>query len=174
MSCICVGGSSIHVTLSTSWKPSRAKGCAIGLLMGDKSSNVNVLVELDTPVKNCLNIFGLERSDLNKSTGKSIPYLKLRELPDESFKILCPNIVEKQEELFKGLEQQLSGFASNVGKCKIGKNAVANQGVNNVVAKSESSDQQDCIGLCRDIVIDLLRGSGPKAKLKKAEILEHT
>jgi len=33
---------------------------------------------------------------------------------------------------------------------------------------------QDCIGLCRDIVIDLLRGSGPKAKLKKAEILEHT
>ncbi|KAG4923446.1 hypothetical protein JHK87_048986 [Glycine soja] len=165
------------ITISSRWHEILARDYALLLFCKNlkfQSSNVNVLVELDTPVKNCLNIFGLERSDLNKSTGKSIPYLKLRELPDESFKILCPNIVEKQEELFKGLEQQLSGFASNVGKCKIGKNAVANQGVNNVVAKSESSDQQDCIGLCRDIVIDLLRGSGPKAKLKKAEILEHT
>lgn len=31
---------------------------------------------------------------------------------------------------------------------------------------------QDCIRPCRDVVIDLLRGSGPNAKLKKAEILE--
>ena len=46
------------------------------------SSDVNVRVELDTPVRNCLNIFVLERSDL---TGNS-------ELPDESFKILYPNI----------------------------------------------------------------------------------
>ncbi|KAG5093642.1 hypothetical protein JHK84_049230 [Glycine max] len=120
------------------WAPSLTNTSMISC----SSTETYWAVELDTPVKNCLNIFGLERSDLNKSTGKSIPYLKLRELPDESFKILCPNIVEKQEELFKGLEQQLSGFASNVGKCKIGKNAVANQGVNNVVAKSESSDQQ--------------------------------
>jgi len=133
------------ITISSWWHEISARDYALLLFCKNlkfQSSNVNVLVELDTPVKNCLNIFGLERSDLNKSTGKSIPYLKLRELPDESFKILCPNIVEKQEELFKGLEQQLSGFASNVGKCKIGKNAVANQGVNNVVAKSESSDQQ--------------------------------
>ncbi|KAG4975088.1 hypothetical protein JHK87_031909 [Glycine soja] len=46
------------------------------------SSDVNVRVELDTPVRNCLNIFVLERSNL---TGNS-------ELPDESFKILYPNI----------------------------------------------------------------------------------
>lgn len=32
---------------------------------------------------------------------------------------------------------------------------------------------QDCIiSLCTDVVIDMLRGSGPNAKLKKAEILE--
>lgn len=32
---------------------------------------------------------------------------------------------------------------------------------------------QDCIiSLCKDVAIDMLRGSGPNAKLKKAEILE--
>ncbi|TKY47377.1 DNA-directed RNA polymerase III subunit RPC5 [Spatholobus suberectus] len=107
-----------------------------------QSSDVNVRGELGTHVKHYLKIFGLERYELIKSTGQSIPHWKFRELPDESFKKLYPNIVEKQEELFKGLEQQLSGFASNVGKRKIGKNAVANQGVNNEVVKSESSDQR--------------------------------
>jgi len=33
-------------------------------------------------------------------------------------------------------------------------------------------NSKECIGLCRDVVIDMLRGSGPNAKLKKAEILE--
>ncbi|RDX67231.1 DNA-directed RNA polymerase III subunit RPC5, partial [Mucuna pruriens] len=107
-----------------------------------QSSDVNVRGELGTHVKNCLKIFGVERYDLIKSTGQSIPHWKFRELPDESFKKLYPNIVEKQEELFKSLEQQLSGFASNVGKRKIGKNVVANQGMNNELVKSESSDQR--------------------------------
>ncbi|KAG4972799.1 hypothetical protein JHK87_029620 [Glycine soja] len=98
--------------------------------------------ELVNRVRNCLKIFGVERNDLDKSTGKPNPYWKFRELPDESFKKLYPDIVEKQEELFKGLEKQLSGFSSNVGKRKIGKNAVANQGVNTEVHKSESSDQR--------------------------------
>ncbi|RDX86590.1 hypothetical protein CR513_32064, partial [Mucuna pruriens] len=81
-----------------------------------QSSDVNVRGELGTHVKNCLKIFGLERYDLIKSTGQSIPHWKFREIPDESFKKLYPNIVEKQEELFKGLEKQLSGFTSNIGK----------------------------------------------------------
>ncbi|RDX72268.1 hypothetical protein CR513_48274, partial [Mucuna pruriens] len=55
-------------------------------------------------VNNCLKIFGLERYDLIKTTGQSILHWKFREIPDESFKKLYPNIVEKQEELFKGLE----------------------------------------------------------------------
>ncbi|TKY70366.1 DNA-directed RNA polymerase III subunit RPC5 [Spatholobus suberectus] len=107
-----------------------------------QSSDVNVRGELGTHVKNCLKIFGLERYDLIKSTGQSIPHWKFREHPDESFKKNYPNIVEKQEELFKGLEQQLSGFASNVGKRKIGKNAVTNQDVNNELVKSVSSDRR--------------------------------
>ncbi|KAL2348492.1 hypothetical protein Fmac_002492 [Flemingia macrophylla] len=107
-----------------------------------QSSDVNVRGELGTHVKNFLKIFGLERYDLSKSTGQSVPHWKLRELPDESFKKHYPNIVEKQDELFRGLEQQLSGFASNAGKRKIGRNAVANQGVNNQLVKSESSDQR--------------------------------
>ncbi|KAK7381298.1 hypothetical protein VNO78_33880 [Psophocarpus tetragonolobus] len=103
-----------------------------------QSSDVNVKGELGTRVKNCLKIFGSEKSD-----DTSDPYWKFRELPDESFKKLYPNIVEKQEELFKGLEKQLSGFASNVAKRKIGKNVVANQGVvNNEACKSESSNQR--------------------------------
>jgi len=31
---------------------------------------------------------------------------------------------------------------------------------------------KDCFCLCRDVVIDMLRGSGPNAKLRKAEIIE--
>ncbi|XP_027331746.1 DNA-directed RNA polymerase III subunit RPC5 isoform X2 [Abrus precatorius] len=105
-------------------------------------SDVNVRGELGNYVRNFLKIFGLERFDINKSTGQSIPNWKFRELPDESFKKLHPNIVEKQEEVFKGLDRQLSSFASNVGKRKLGKNAVANPSMNNELVKSENSDQR--------------------------------
>lgn len=107
-----------------------------------QSSDVNVKGDLGNHVKNCLKIFGSESYDKDKSSGHSFPYWKFREHPDNSFKKLYPNIVEKQEELFKGLEQQLSAFASNVGKRKISKNAVTNQGVTNEVVKSESSGQR--------------------------------
>nr|KYP66734.1 DNA-directed RNA polymerase III subunit RPC5 [Cajanus cajan] len=211
-----------------------------------QSSDVNVRGEVGTHVKNFLKIFGLERYDLSKSTGQSVPHWKFRELPDESFKKQYPNIVEKQEELFKGLEQ-LSGYASNAGKRKIGKNAVANQVPPGRMTMSNEtrhalpialkklfqthkvcSFQMICQGLremavsktmlskgdskiavdaahsldgpdnelkavisevaCdihgyyvlkssqdepfRDVVIDLFRGMGSQAKLKKAEILE--
>lgn len=107
-----------------------------------QSSDVNVKGDLGNHVKNCLKIFGSEGYHKDKSSGHSFPYWKFREHPDNSFKKLYPNIVEKQEELFKGLEQQLSAFASNVGKRKICKNAVTNLGVTNEVVKSESSGQR--------------------------------
>ncbi|KAK7308976.1 hypothetical protein RJT34_05351 [Clitoria ternatea] len=242
----------------------------IALLLFSKNlkvqlSHVNVRRELGNHVINFLRIFGLERRDKDKSTGQLIPHWKFRELPDESFKKLYPNIVEKQEKLFEELENQLPGFASKAGNRKLSKNAGGNRSVNNELVKSESSDvrslggvphwkmimstetrhalpialkklfqthkvcsfQKICQGLqamaaspstlsredfriataaalsvdgphnelkavisevaCdihgsyvlkssqddpfRDVVIDLLRGSGPDAKLKKAEIL---
>ncbi|KAK8471818.1 hypothetical protein PHAVU_002G040400 [Phaseolus vulgaris] len=107
-----------------------------------QSSDLNVRGELATHVKDFLKQFGLETANLDKSAGEPKPYWKFKELPDESFKKLYPDIVEKQEKLFKGLEQHLPGLVSNVGKRKIGKSAVATQGVNNDALKSVSSDQR--------------------------------
>lgn len=107
-----------------------------------QSSDVNVRGDLGNSVKNFLKIFGSERYDPSKSCAQPIPYWKFRELPDESFKKLYPNIVKKQEELLKGLEQQVSGFACNVGKRKLGKNAVANRSVTSEPVKSTNSDQR--------------------------------
>ncbi|KAJ1415291.1 DNA-directed RNA polymerase III subunit Rpc5 [Sesbania bispinosa] len=235
-----------------------------------KYSDVNVRGELGNHVKNFLRIFGLERQDLNKTISQpmAMPYWKFRELPDESFKKLYPNVVKKQEELFRGLEQHVSVVTSNAGKRKLSKSAVADHSVNSELVKSANSDprvaslggvppgrmtmsnetrhalpialkklfqthkvcsfQMICQGLremavsktmlskgdskiavdaahsldgpqdelkavisevaCdihgyyvlkssqddpfRDVVIDMLRGSGPNAKLKKAEIVE--
>ncbi|KAL2326297.1 hypothetical protein Fmac_025355 [Flemingia macrophylla] len=106
------------------------------------SSDVNVRGELGTHVKNFLKIFGLERYDLRKSPDNQFLTGSSRELRDDSFKKNYPNIVEKQEELFRGFEEQLSGFTSNDRKRKIGKNVVANQNMNNEFVKSESSDQR--------------------------------
>ncbi|KAK7309282.1 hypothetical protein RJT34_05867 [Clitoria ternatea] len=105
-------------------------------------SHVNVRGELGNYVKNFLKTFGLERHDKDKSTGQLIPYWKFREVPDESFKKLYPNIVEKQEKLFKELEKQLPSFASSAGNRKLGKSAGGNRGVNNELIKSENADQQ--------------------------------
>ncbi|XP_061342353.1 uncharacterized protein LOC133288573 [Gastrolobium bilobum] len=102
-------------------------------------SDVNVRGELGNHVKNFLKIYGLERCDLSNSAAEPKSYWKFRELPDESFKKLYPNIVEKQEQLFKGLEQHV---ACNVGKRKLGKNAVANRSVNSELVKSANSDQR--------------------------------
>lgn len=66
---------------------------------------------------------------VNKSTGREILSWKFKELPDNSFNKLYPNIVEKTEELFKGLKQRLSGFTSNAGKHKFGKSAEDFKGV---------------------------------------------
>lgn len=106
-----------------------------------QSSDMNVRGELTAHVKEFLKHFGLETANLDKSAGEPKPYWKFKERPDESFKKLYPDIVEKQERLFKGLEQHLPGLVSNAGKRKIGKSAVANQGVNNEALKSASSDQ---------------------------------
>ncbi|XP_027914314.1 DNA-directed RNA polymerase III subunit RPC5 [Vigna unguiculata] len=106
-----------------------------------QSSDLNVRGELTTHVKEFLKQFGLETANLDKSAGEPKPYWKFKERPDESFKKLYPDIVEKQERLFKGLEQHLPGLVSNAGKRKIGKSAVANQGVNNEALKTVSSDQ---------------------------------
>ncbi|CAJ1926461.1 unnamed protein product [Sphenostylis stenocarpa] len=106
------------------------------------SSDFNVRGELTTHVKDFLKLFGLETSDIDKSAGQPNPYWKFKQHPDESFKKLYPDIVEKQENLFKSLEQHLPGIVSNVGKRKLGKRAVANQGVNSEPLKSESSDQR--------------------------------
>ena len=106
-----------------------------------QSSDVNLRGELGNNVKKFLKIFGLERDDPRKSSAQLIPYWKFRELPDESFKKLYPNIVEKQEELLRSLEQRVFD-ACSVGKRKLGKDAVANRNVNSELVKSENSDQR--------------------------------
>ncbi|OIV91534.1 hypothetical protein TanjilG_08946 [Lupinus angustifolius] len=105
------------------------------------SSDVSVGGGLGKHIKNFLKIFGSERSDPLKSGAQPTIYWKFSEVPDESFKKHHPNIVEKQEEVLKCLEQQVSDVASNVGKRKIGRNIVADHRENTKLGKSANSDQ---------------------------------
>ncbi|KAE9591891.1 hypothetical protein Lal_00038694 [Lupinus albus] len=106
------------------------------------SSDVSVGGGLGKHIKNFLKIFGSEREDPLKSGAQPTLYWKFSEPPDEPFKKLHPDIVEKQEEVLKGLEQQVSEVvASNVGKRKIGRNVVADHRENTKLGKSANSDQ---------------------------------
>ncbi|CAL0309568.1 unnamed protein product [Lupinus luteus] len=105
------------------------------------SSDVNVGGGLGKHIKNFLKIFGLERIDPLKSGAQPTIYWKFSEVPDEPFKKLHPDIVEKQEEVLKCLEHQVFEVASNVGKRKIGRNVVADHRENTKLGKSANSDQ---------------------------------
>ncbi|XP_045818366.1 DNA-directed RNA polymerase III subunit RPC5-like [Trifolium pratense] len=94
--------------------------------------------ELANRVKYFLMQFALEKLDLKEREM----YWKFKELPDESFIKDFPIVVKQQEEIYKILEREVSGFVSVAGKQKQKsiKNAVTTSGVNSALVRSTNSD----------------------------------
>ncbi|MED6155690.1 hypothetical protein PIB30_007198 [Stylosanthes scabra] len=108
-----------------------------------QASDLNLAGKIGIILKEWLNKFGLEGCDRHKAGGTL--YWKFREIPDESFKKLHPNIAERQGER---LEEATSAFAERVcvAKRKIGKDSVASKNVKIELVKSAKSDQVTSLG----------------------------
>jgi DNA-directed RNA polymerase-3 subunit RPC5 len=102
-----------------------------------QSGDLRKLGELANRVKYFLMQFALEKLDLQQREM----YWKFKELPDESFIKDFPIVVKQQEEIFKILEREVSGYVS-VGKHKQKsiKSDVTNSGVNSALVRSTNSD----------------------------------
>lgn len=105
-------------------------------------SDVNVRGQLEPLVKYFLKTFGVEKLGKSKTYAPAKPYWKFKELPNESFIKGYPNVVKKQEELFKSIEKRVCDSIGNGGKLKHGKSAAVNNSVNGKLVKSENSDSR--------------------------------
>lgn len=101
---------------------------------------VNFQGELGNSVRNFLRKFGLERCDINKTMSQPMTYWKLRELPDESFKKLHPDVVKIQEDKFTALDHNVTNSISKFVKPKRGQSAMTNHSVKSELVKSANSD----------------------------------